>query len=727
MAFDLSDLHYYTFNHRDYGQRLTIKEAMTNSRGVLGKNGFTFHTGLAKHLHKTISVLLSDQDDNQHEFHLNRSSLIKWLNAQSSHLTTLSDSQQDTEEDEDEKLTRHSTDKEIIQRLKAVTGKNYDPKNTASAVGYLGKRRGSSLFHLGNAIRGSFLGLFWQATLATFTGFAARFKVFMKREHAFIKAGELRARKSFWQAYKHVPAYQDFVDENVAGGVKYNNRKTLNTFADLPETSKDNYVNENINNKARMHMDGKLPLHGKIDTSTGTTGEPISWWRGKKELKSVRTLLQYAAKLQAAEKPIICINAFAPGPWATGLTTHEVMTGVGVVITTGPDINKILTMLEEYYRELSDPESGQMTRQIVIAGYPPFLKDLVDEARRRATLKNDDGSYEKDFFGKYDALAVVGGQGMSEAMRDTLLKDISDDGTEESMIFREVFSSYGASDLDINLGFETEFERTIRRVCEKNHSLKEELFGDKRIPMVFHYDPMNYHVEENEKGKLVFTCARGDRSESRVRYNVGDEGKVVAVSDVLAILQRHNIELEPHQLPNTNLPLMFIWGRDSTVTYRGANLAFTDFERAVTEIPTLRNHAKKYAFYNVENKGDEKLQLWIELKEDSNIDDLGDLIELRNQLVEQMCIVNQDFRYQIEQLSDGKNSYPELRLFTSGHSPMRDANNHRKQVLIFHSEHPHIKEYVEEGRSLDKESTLISGDDINDPQAESENDNSCTR
>lgn len=712
MAFDLSNLHYYEFKHRDYGKRLTIKEAVTNPRGELGKNGLSYHTGFSKYLYKTISVKLSDHDGNEKKFHLNRSSLIKWINAQ---LDT-----------DDEKLTEHSSDKKIIKGFESLTGEEYHPTKTSDAIGYLGKRQGTTLFHLGNAIRGSFLGVFWRATVATFTGFAARFKFLMKKEQAFIKAGELRARKSFWQAYKHVPAYQEFVDAEVDGGVNFKNREHINQFTDLPETSKDNYIKPNGNTKARLHMEGKLPINGKIDTSTGTTGEPCSWWRGARELKTVRTLLQYAARLQAAEKPIVCINAFAPGPWATGLTTHEVMTGVGVVITTGPDIDKILKILEEYHRELADPDTGEMTRQIVIAGYPPFLKDLVDEARRRAQ-KNaaDNQNYDKDFFGRYDALAVVGGQGMSEAMRDTLLKDVADDGQEESKIFREVFSSYGASDLDINLGFETEFERTIRRECEKNHLLKQELFGDKRIPMVFHYDPMNYHVEENAEGKLVFTCSRGDRSAPRVRYNLGDEGKVVAVSDVLAILQRHDIHLEAHQLPNTLLPLMFIWGRDSTVTFRGANLSFTDYERAITEIPLLRNHAKKYAFYNVEDNGDEKLQLWIELQEGSTIQDLGDLLDIRNQLVKQMCEVNQDFRYQVEQLT-ATASYPEVRFFEASHSPMRDANNHRKQVLIFDDEHQHIKEYFDAGRDLEKESTLVSGDIIHSPACDSQQQNSIS-
>ena len=90
--------------------------------------------------------------------------------------------------------------------------------------------------------------------------------------------------------------------------------------------------------------------------------------------------------------------------------------------------------------------------------------------------------------------------------------------------------------------------------------------------MVFHYDPMNYHVECDDEDNLLFTCTRNDRSSPRIRYNLGDKGRVYASSDVQALLAKYGM----FQQPKTNLPLMFVWGRDSTVVFGGANLAFTE-------------------------------------------------------------------------------------------------------------------------------------------------------
>jgi len=49
---------------------------------------------------------------------------------------------------------------------------------------------------------------------------------------------------------------------------------------------------------------------------------------------------------------------------------------------------------------------------------------------------------------------VVGGEGMSEGLRNYF-----------SRWFKSVFSSYGASDLEINIGAETPFSVALRQLC----------------------------------------------------------------------------------------------------------------------------------------------------------------------------------------------------------------------------------------------------------------------
>lgn len=57
---------------------------------------------------------------------------------------------------------------------------------------------------------------------------------------------------------------------------------------------------------------------------------------------------------------------------------------------------------------------------------------------------------------------------------------------------------------------------------------------------------------------------------------------------------------------------MFIWGRDSTVIFNGANLAFDELESAIITHPQLKDNVLKKTFYKV---NDEHFEIWLELNE----------------------------------------------------------------------------------------------------------------
>jgi phenylacetate-CoA ligase len=72
----------------------------------------------------------------------------------------------------------------------------------------------------------------------------------------------------------------------------------------------------------------------------------------------------------------------------------------GIVKNTGPDIGKILHTMQFF-------GSGH---DYLITGYPPFRKQLYDYAREN-----------KFPWEEYNISALVGGEGMSEGLRDYLL------------------------------------------------------------------------------------------------------------------------------------------------------------------------------------------------------------------------------------------------------------------------------------------------------------------
>jgi phenylacetate-CoA ligase len=181
------------------------------------------------------------------------------------------------------------------------------------------------------------------------------------------------------------------------------------------------------------------------------------------------------------------------GAWAAGMNMSLGMTRHGIVKSIGPDIDKLLstlTYLGPSYRFL-------------ISGYPPFLKHLLDEGARRGFP-----------WDRYEVHGLVGGEGMTEELRDVLLER-----------FRSVYSGYGATDIEIGMAAESPVSVALRRLARRRPDVREALFGDDpRLPMVFQYNPLIHFLEVNELGEIICTVSRLDLLSPRIRYNVHDEG-----------------------------------------------------------------------------------------------------------------------------------------------------------------------------------------------------------
>jgi acyl-CoA synthetase (AMP-forming)/AMP-acid ligase II len=293
-----------------------------------------------------------------------------------------------------------------------------------------------------------------------------------------------------------------------------------------------------------------------IDESSGTSGRPNNWVRGPEERADVRKLLQLDLRQVFGTEPLFVVNAFALGPWATGMAVSMATVDVAVLKSVGPDVGKIDSTLRQF---------GPHYRYLVL-GYPPFLKQLVDEARID--------------WSEYDCAAVVGGEGMSEALRSYLLRR-----------FRAVYSSFGAADLEINIAAENDFTIALRRLLaerpELGHALN--LPSHSSLPMVFQYNPLDYVIETSDAGELVISICRVETTAPKLRYNLHDLGCVVRFREVeraLAELEMRPADLAERRL---DLPLLFHYGRsDATVAFYGAKVAPTDVEEVVLAARTRR-------------------------------------------------------------------------------------------------------------------------------------------
>ena len=370
------------------------------------------------------------------------------------------------------------------------------------------------------------------------------------------------------RALRGVPAYADFVatqgwplasDGSVASGTA--RRDPAAWLAMLPMTDKHTYIDRYC--LAQRCRGGVVPtVDAELDESSGSSGTPYTWVRGAAELRETHATMAILARHlldhdDCRDRPLVTLNGFSMGAWATGTNVTAALKRLGVVKSTGPDTEKMFSAMK-----LLGPD-----RVYVIAGYPPFLRRLLDVAR------------EQQFdLSAYTMFGVVGGEGMSEALRSRLERD-----------FKAVYSAYGASDLDIGVAAETPLSIEIRRLAACEPGLALALFGTtSRLPMVFQYDPSDYYVE-TVQGELVVTVNRPSLVSPRVRYNVHDAGGTLSYDAALAACAQWGVDpisaaRARHGQRPFELPFLYVHGRsDSTISFMGANIYPEDVEQALGE------------------------------------------------------------------------------------------------------------------------------------------------
>ena len=353
------------------------------------------------------------------------------------------------------------------------------------------------------------------------------------------------------RALTTVPAYADFASPVPPRAA------AADWLRALPVTDKKSYIDAYPLAARCRH--GELPATGaELDESSGSSGRPYTWVRSAAELEQVRRKLAILVRhLLAGEPddggPIVTINAFSMGAWATGTNVSRSLGRLGLLKSTGPEAEKVLSVLD-----LLGPGYTYL-----ITGYPPFLRTLLEQAG--------------DLSG-YRMYGFVGGEGMSEALRARL-----------ELSFRAVYSAYGASDLDIGIAAELPLTVWLRQQAAARTELASALFGTtSRLPMIFQYDPADYYVE-TVGGELVITVCRTATLSPRIRYNVHDAGGILSFRRMLEIC--HDFGLDPlagsrarSAAPVLRMPLLYVHGRsDSTVSVHGANIYPEDVAQGLGE------------------------------------------------------------------------------------------------------------------------------------------------
>lgn len=452
-------------------------------------------------------------------------------------------------------------------------------------------------------------------------------------------SSRIRARRAFYRAVRRVPAYAQFISSQDKNGT------------DIPETDKSSYIKA-FPPEARC-INGRIPTRKTmIDESSGSTGTPYNWVRTLQERHDSHLFISYFAKYCFGSEPWITINAFSMGAWATGLNMGLALQLNSIVKNTGPDLAKIFHTLTFFGPKYS----------YLILGYPPFLKQLMDVAEAQGfPLKT------------YRLNALVGGEGMSEGLRDYLLQR-----------FQKVYSGYGATDLEIGVAGETPLSVAIRRLARDDAAVRQKLFGnDSRLPMIFQFNPLMHHIEVNDNRELIFTITRSSLLSPRIRYNVHDEGGIMRYDELtnnLAALG-HNINSLAPSTRRRPLRMPFLWvfgRRDFTVSVMGANIYPEDLEQSLYADPELARITRSFCQSLAETKdGGVRPRFFFEVDAEPD-----EQLKMRfsQSILKNLLALNADFREAWHEYPE--TLVPEIELHRLGQGPFKEDSGRIKQVRV---------------------------------------------
>jgi len=361
---------------------------------------------------------------------------------------------------------------------------------------------------------------------------------------------ERRALALFASVAATVPAYRAFLAEH---GIDPAAVCDMDDFRALPLLTKENYLRRHP--LAQLCRGGQLSGCDMVAVSSGSTGEPTFWPRSVADELTVATRFEqvFHDSFAADQRTTLAVVCFALGTWVGGMYTasccrHLAAKGYPItVITPGSDVEEILRVVTAL---------GSQFEQVVLLGYPPFLKGVVDAGLARGLPWPD-----------YCIKLVLAGEVFSEEWR-TLMGQ----RTGGANPCFDSASLYGTADAGV-LATETPLSVCIRRYLAQHPDAARELFGQSRLPTLAQYDPRS-RLFETHGSTLAFT---GDNGIPLIRYHIADTGGLTPFDDMIAYLTGRGFdpaaELAEIGGHVRELPFVHVFGRSQfVVSYYGANI-----------------------------------------------------------------------------------------------------------------------------------------------------------
>lgn len=406
-----------------------------------------------------------------------------------------------------------------------------------------------------------------------------------------------RLSEVFAVALKDTKAYPLFLKKNHSTWLSGTKNKNLEL---VPSINKNNYLRAYPwKDLCKHNVLTKEPL---VMTSTsGSTGEPFYFPRTQTiDMQSSLSHEMFLRHAQISKKEsVLVIDCFGMGVWIGGLITyqafkHSTERGRPITIIT-PGINK-----QEIFQAIKNLAPSFDT--VILCGYPPFMKDLVDHAK-------DNGIN----WSKYSVKVIFAAESFSELFRDHIAKKI---GIKN--VYRDTVNIYGSADLG-TMAQETPLSILLRRLALKHKELYVQLFKQSsRLPTFAQFIPQFVAFEAIDESVY---CS-GDNALPLFRYEIGDNGAVISYNEVKNICKKSGIDLKAEIRKAgivdtvTELPFISIYERTDFSTKLYGAIIYPEFIKKGLQAKNVSQFVtgKFTMFTHHDENQDEYLEVNIELQ-----------------------------------------------------------------------------------------------------------------
>jgi phenylacetate-CoA ligase len=391
------------------------------------------------------------------------------------------------------------------------------------------------------------------------------------------------------------PAYRQFLKDN---GIDFHKIKGFNDLKNLPIMDKKSYLRQY--DYLELFPFGDLSSK-TVSATSGSTGEPFYFPRGENLDEQYKYVQEIFLKNQWEIDKLssLFIIGFGMGIWIGGIYTYQGLKNVydKYKITQVP-VGTHKNLILKSFKGLA-----QFFDQIILVGYPPFIKDLGDEAE-----------FEGINFKNYKMRILNAAESFSEEFRKYVAKIFN----LENML-NDNINIYGSVELGA-MANETAFSNLIRSIAVEKDKVFKNIFREAtRIPTLAQYHP--YIIWFEEKDGLILASGYGD-SIPLLRYTFPDRGGVITFDEMVKRLKDSGIDIfekaKKYGFSDKilKLPFVYVYERsDFAVSLVGINLYPEYIKFALLNKELQKKLTGKFSMEIVYTSNyNQKLHVHIELK-----------------------------------------------------------------------------------------------------------------